>query len=135
MELFTFSENVGPGLPLWLPKGTIICDELEKLSNDKEREAGYVRVKTPHITKGKSFEVRGHAWAGDLKVEEVHVSIDFGVTWKKCTTNPPKNRLAWQRWKTQITLPETGYYEIWARTRCAFKGWAVCVNHSSCSVG
>ena len=43
------------------------------------------------------------------------VSIDFGVTWQKCELNPPKNRLAWQRWKTRITLPEFGYYELWAR--------------------
>jgi sulfite oxidase len=67
------------------------------------------------IGKGKSFEVRGHAWAGDLSVKEVHVSIDFGVSWKKCTLNAPANRLAWQQWKTRITLPEKGYYEVWAR--------------------
>ncbi|MBU0727566.1 threonine--tRNA ligase [Patescibacteria group bacterium] len=60
LELFAFSENVGPGLPLWLPKGTVICDELEKLAGEKEREAGYVKVKTPHITKGKLFEMSGH---------------------------------------------------------------------------
>jgi len=57
LELFAFSENVGPGLPLWLPKGAVICDELEKLAGEKEREAGYVKVKTPHITKGKLKEV------------------------------------------------------------------------------
>jgi threonyl-tRNA synthetase len=60
LELFTFSENVGPGLPLWLPKGTVICDELEKLAKEKEREGGYVRVNTPHLTKGKLFEMSGH---------------------------------------------------------------------------
>lgn len=60
LELFTFSENVGPGLPLWLPKGTVICDELEKLAKEKERKAGYVGVKTPHLTKGKLFEMSGH---------------------------------------------------------------------------
>ncbi len=60
LKLFAFNENVGPGLPLWLPKGTVICDELEKLAGEKEREAGYVRVKTPHITKGKLFEMSGH---------------------------------------------------------------------------
>ena len=60
LQLFAFNENVGPGLPLWLPKGTVICDELEKLAYEKEREAGYVRVKTPHITKGKLFEMSGH---------------------------------------------------------------------------
>ncbi len=67
------------------------------------------------IGKGKSFEVRGQAWAGDLSVKEVHISIDFGVTWKKCTLTTPINRFAWQQWKTRITLPEKGYYEVWAR--------------------
>jgi len=67
------------------------------------------------IGKGQSFEVRGHAWAGDLTVKAVLVSIDFGVTWTKCELNPPKNRLAWQRWRTNITLPEFGYYEVWAK--------------------
>ncbi|MEY3237842.1 MAG: hypothetical protein RI883_1943 [Bacteroidota bacterium] len=67
------------------------------------------------IAKGKSFEARGHAWAGDLAVKEVHVSIDFGVTWKKSELLPPVNRFAWQQWKTRITLPEKGYYEVWVR--------------------
>lgn len=67
------------------------------------------------IPKGKTVEVRGHAWAGDLSVKTVHVSIDFGVTWKKCELSAPVNRLAWQHWKTKITLPQKGYYEVWAR--------------------
>lgn len=69
------------------------------------------------IAKGKSFEVRGHSWAGDLSVTEIHISIDFGVTWIKCELNAPVNRLAWQQWKTRITLPQKGYYEIWARAK------------------
>lgn len=67
------------------------------------------------VAAGKSFEVRGHAWAGDLTVKEVHVSIDFGMTWKKCELKEPVNRLAWQRWSTTLQLPEKGYYEIWAK--------------------
>src|SRR5438552_12954968 len=45
------TEYVGPGLPLWLPKGTVIVEELEKLAKETEFAAGYVRVKTPHIAK------------------------------------------------------------------------------------
>lgn len=63
----------------------------------------------------KAFTVRGHAWAGDLEVKAVEVSIDFGVSWKKCLLKAPKNRLAWQQWSTELMLPESGYYEIWAR--------------------
>ena len=60
LEIFTFSEEVGPGLPLWLPNGTVICEELEKLVKEKEGAAGYKRVATPHITKGKLYETSGH---------------------------------------------------------------------------
>ena len=50
MQLFTFdSEQVGPGLPLWMPKGTVLVEELEKLAKETEFEAGYDRVRTPHI--------------------------------------------------------------------------------------
>lgn len=64
---------------------------------------------------GEALRVRGHAWAGDLSVKEVHVSIDFGATWQKAELKDPPNRLAWQRWTTQVEFPEPGYYEVWAR--------------------
>lgn len=60
LDLFTFNENVGPGLPLWLPKGTVIVEELENLAKEEEFKAGYVRVRTPHLTKGKLYEMSGH---------------------------------------------------------------------------
>ena len=60
MQLFTFDEEVGPGLPLWLPNGTILIEALEKLAKETEDKAGYDRVKTPHITKGSLYEKSGH---------------------------------------------------------------------------
>jgi threonyl-tRNA synthetase len=54
------TEYVGPGLPLWLPKGAAICEELEKLAKETEFAAGYVRVKTPHIAKEKMYLTSGH---------------------------------------------------------------------------
>jgi threonyl-tRNA synthetase len=60
MKIFTFDEEIGVGLPLWLPNGTVIIDELEKLAKETETEAGYDRVKTPHITKGSLYEKSGH---------------------------------------------------------------------------
>jgi threonyl-tRNA synthetase len=61
MGLFALdTEYVGPGLPLWLPKGTAIVEELEKLAKETEFAAGYVRVKTPHIAKEKMYETSGH---------------------------------------------------------------------------
>src|SRR5690348_16364886 len=53
-------EYVGPGLPLWLPKGAAIAEELEKLARETEFAAGYVRVKTPHIAKEKRYLTSGH---------------------------------------------------------------------------
>ena len=60
LKLFTFDEEVGAGLPLWLPNGMIIIDELEKLAKDTETKAGYDRVRTPHITKSSLYEKSGH---------------------------------------------------------------------------
>ena len=54
------TEYVGPGLPLWLPKGTVIVEELEKLAKEVEFAAGYVRVKTPHLAKEKMYKTSGH---------------------------------------------------------------------------
>jgi len=54
------TEYVGPGLPLWLPKGTVIVEELEKLAKEAEFAAGYVRVKTPHLAKEKMYKTSGH---------------------------------------------------------------------------
>lgn len=67
------------------------------------------------VKANEAFEVRGHAWAGDLDVSEVSVSTDFGATWQKAELAPPPNKYSWQRWKAQLTLPQQGYYEIWAR--------------------
>ncbi len=61
MGLFAIdTEFVGPGLPLWLPKGTAILEELEKLAKETEFTAGYVRVKTPHIAREKMYLTSGH---------------------------------------------------------------------------
>ncbi|HMT74811.1 MAG TPA: threonine--tRNA ligase, partial [Chitinophagaceae bacterium] len=53
-------DDVGPGLPLWLPKGTVIIEELEKLAKETELAAGYKRVVTPHIAKESMYLTSGH---------------------------------------------------------------------------
>jgi len=61
MGLFAFdAEYVGPGLALWLPKGAVLVEELEKLAKETEFLAGYVRVKTPHLAKEKMYKTSGH---------------------------------------------------------------------------
>jgi len=57
---FVINEEVGKGLPLWLPNGTVIRDEMEKLAKEKEFLAGYKRVATPHITKEEIYHTSGH---------------------------------------------------------------------------
>jgi len=60
LEIFIFDEEVGPGLPLWLPNGTVIVEQLEKLAHDVESDAGYDHVRTPHLTKEDLFLRSGH---------------------------------------------------------------------------
>ena len=60
LELFFFDDEVGPGLPLWQPKGTVLIEELERLAKETEREAGYLQVRTPHICKDSMFVRSGH---------------------------------------------------------------------------
>ncbi len=68
-----------------------------------------------HKTSEAAIDVRGHAWAGDGKVEKVQVSSDFGATWLDATLDGPVNPYAWQNWRAKVLLPQKGYYEIWAK--------------------
>ncbi len=67
------------------------------------------------LAKSDSLQIRGHAWAGDRRVQQVFTSTDFGATWQIAKLRKPVNRLAWQHWSASVEFPEAGYYEIWAR--------------------
>src|SRR5574343_25625 len=60
MHIFTFDEDVGPGLPLWLPNGTAMIEELEKLAKESEFKMNYHRVRTPHLAKESMYKTSGH---------------------------------------------------------------------------
>ena len=60
LGIFTMDDDVGPGLILWMPNGTVIIEELEKLAKETELAAGYKRVVTPHIAKEKLYLTSGH---------------------------------------------------------------------------
>ncbi len=60
MELFAFDDDVGLGLPLWLPRGTALIEELEKLARETEFAAGYQRVRTPHLARESLYRTSGH---------------------------------------------------------------------------
>ena len=60
LEIFVFDEDVGPGLPMFLPRGAVIAEELEKLAKETEFAAGYQRVRTPHIARESLYKKSGH---------------------------------------------------------------------------
>lgn len=60
LEIFIFEDEVGPGLPLWLPRGGAMIEEIEKLAKEMEFRHGYERVRTPHLTKEALFLRSGH---------------------------------------------------------------------------
>jgi threonyl-tRNA synthetase len=60
LEIFIIDDDVGPGLPLWLPRGAAMIEELEKLAKETEFAAGYQRVKSPHIARESLYLKSGH---------------------------------------------------------------------------
>jgi len=60
LDIFVLDDDVGPGLPLWLPRGTVMIDQIEKLAHDMEDARGYQRVRSPHLAKEDLFQKSGH---------------------------------------------------------------------------
>ncbi|NCF44822.1 MAG: threonine--tRNA ligase [Proteobacteria bacterium] len=60
LGIYAIDNDIGKGLPLWLPNGTIVRDELENLAKELEFKAGYVRVATPHLAKESLYHITGH---------------------------------------------------------------------------
>jgi threonyl-tRNA synthetase len=60
LEIYVIDDDVGPGLPLWLPRGAAMIEELEKLAKETEFAAGYKRVRTPHIARETLYKKSGH---------------------------------------------------------------------------
>jgi hypothetical protein len=63
----------------------------------------------------RELSLRGAAWNGDRDVRDVHVSIDYGVSWIPAELQPARNRYDWRRWTARVPLPSEGYYEVWSR--------------------
>lgn len=60
LDLYVLDDDVGPGLPLWLPRGAVIVEQIEQLAKEMEERAGYQQVRTPHVTKEQLFIKSGH---------------------------------------------------------------------------
>jgi threonyl-tRNA synthetase len=73
LELFTFSQRVGQGLPLWLPKGAALRERLENFLKKAQKKAGYVQVMTPHIGSKELYVCSGHyAKYGEDSFQPIH---------------------------------------------------------------
>jgi threonyl-tRNA synthetase len=78
LDLFSFPDEIGSGLPVFHPKGGIIRRELEDYSRKKHIEAGYEFVNTPHITKAQLFHTSGHLdWYADGMFPPMHIDAEF----------------------------------------------------------
>ena len=77
LGIFTFDDEVGPGLPLWLPNGGVILNELEQLAKETEHRHGYHQVRTPHLTKGDLYKKSGHL---DLYKDAMYPAMDVDGT-------------------------------------------------------
>ena len=96
--------------------GAIVADEDMCIIESLPVKSLITHPKTgARLALDNNLDIRGHAWAGDLEVVEMHLSTDFGASWTPCRLDRPRNRLAWQRWRTEIKFPRRGYYEVWAR--------------------
>ena len=104
LDLFTFDDQVGPGLPLWLPNGTIVCDELEKLAKETEEKGGYMRVRSPHIAKESLYITSGHL---PYYEETMYPPMTYegGKYYLKAMNSPHHHKIYAARHKSYRDLP------------------------------
>lgn len=96
--------------------GTAVPDEDMRIIESMPVKSLITYPKTgTKVKPGDAFEVRGHAWAGDLDISAVDVSLDFGATWQSAKLGVPANKYAWQHWSADMTVPQVGYFEVWVR--------------------
>lgn len=104
MQLFAFDEEVWPGLPLWLPNGAILVEELELLAKQKEREYGYSRVRSPHIAKDKLYL---RSWHLPYYEEDMFppMDLDGEKYYLKAMNCPHHHKIFWAIPKSYRDMP------------------------------
>ena len=90
LGIFAMDNDIGKGLPLWLPNGTIIRDELENLAKELEFKAGYVRVATPHLAKESLYHSTGHL---PYYAEDMYPAMELIETVKGSDESPNEQRV------------------------------------------
>ncbi len=110
-----------------LPIKPMVPGDKPDMANFRIMESMPVRSIITNIANGTELaagtrlvNLRGHAWAGEQTVSAVHVSADFGQTWRKANVAKPANKYAWQNWQAELSLPSAGYYELWVRATDSF---------------
>ena len=103
LQLFTFDDDVGPGLPLWLPNGTAIIEELEKLAKETEFAGGYDRVRTPHLARENMYLTSGHL---PYYADSMFPPIELDEVGKKpsAMTDRQANAFGWLKVKLKEAL-------------------------------
>ena len=104
LDIFEYDDDVGPGLPLWLPNGGIIIEELEKLAKETEFTACYERVRTPHIAKESMYLKSGHL---PYYKESMYPPIEYegGKYYLKAMNCPHHHKIFAARPKSYRDLP------------------------------
>jgi threonyl-tRNA synthetase len=96
LEIFVLDDDVGPGLPMWLPRGAAIVEELEKLAKETEFAAGYQRVRTPHIAREQMYLKSGHLpYYEDSMFPPMTLSLEG--KWKTVQDRTAKDMIAGQQ--------------------------------------
>lgn len=90
LGIYAMDNDIGKGLPLWLPNGTIIRDELENLAKELEFKAGYVRVATPHLAKESLYHSTGHL---PYYAEDMYPAMELIETVKGSDESPNEQRV------------------------------------------
>ncbi|MEK7067383.1 MAG: threonine--tRNA ligase [Patescibacteria group bacterium] len=103
-EIFYIDELVGKGLPIWLPNGTIIKEEIEKLAKEMETKYGYSRVSTPHLAKEELYLKSGHLPYYQAEMYPAMVTDD-GTYYLKAMNCPHHHQIYKQKLRSYRDLP------------------------------
>jgi DMSO/TMAO reductase YedYZ molybdopterin-dependent catalytic subunit len=118
-------EHDGPGMTGFsyrLPKSPVVPGSKIDPSHMRVMDRMPVRSAITSVAHGtqlpngtRTLHVSGHAWASDLGVKSVDLSIDYGATWTRADLTASAGKFTWQHWKADLRFPSEGYFEVWSR--------------------